>query len=214
MKPIMLFQVCKTAWTMWLLKHIREATSCGRRTWIARVGVLVLGTCVVLTGSCADSAAEAVRHKNAGDEAYVRRNYSVAEREYQAALKKAERAGPNDVITMICLRSLAQVYVAQRRAAEAEAIYKKRVELLTQSHKDPAYSSTVYDDLATFYILGGRVAEAKPLYQQAIALTELAYGSEDPELTEKLEYYVGLLRAKDYEAEALELQKRLDSRKL
>jgi tetratricopeptide (TPR) repeat protein len=149
-----------------------------------------------------------MRHKNAGDEAYVRRNYAEAERQYRAAVEKAESISRTDALTLICMRSLAQVYVAQGRTADAETIYKKRVELLRESPKDPAYWSTVYDDLATFHVLAGRIDEARPLYDQAIALTKRAYGDEDPKVAERLDYYVQLLKANNYEAEALQLQSR------
>lgn len=174
-----------------------------RRAWLS---VIAIGACVVLIGSCADSAADVVRHKNAGDNAYVHGKYAEAEREYQAALKKAERVDGNDILTLICLRSLAQVYVAQGKMGEAESIYKKRIELLQVPANDPVYASSVYDDLATFYILNGKPGEAKPIYQQAIALSEIGYGAEDPKVVEKLQYYVELLKARNYETEALELQ--------
>lgn len=197
-----------------LVKHILKGEPYTLLTWSTRLCVLGLIVCGTLSGSCKDSMDEVVRHKNAGDDAYVRSDYSEAERQYQAALRKAERTGVHNVTYMICLRSLAQVYVAQGRTGEAEATFKRRVELLGEPPADPSYASTVYDDLATFYILSGRVTEAKPLYQRAILLTETAYGTEDPKLREKLEYYVQLLKAKNYQAEALELQKKLDSKKL
>lgn len=195
-------------------KQLSRAKSCVLRTWSARLRVLALGSCVVLTGSCENSAAEVVRLKDAADDAYVRGNYSEAESLYQAAVKKAETRGLRDVTYMICLGSLAQVYVAQHRMGEAEAIYKKRVELLGDFPKDAVYASTVYDDLATFYILEGRVAEAKPVYQRAISLAESSYGMENPKITEKLQYYVQLLRATNHQGEALELEKEWESKKL
>jgi tetratricopeptide (TPR) repeat protein len=196
------------------VNQFSRAKSSVFRTWSAFLCVFALGSCVVLTSSCENSAAEVVRLKNAADEAYVRGNYSEAESLYQAAAKKAKIRGSRDVTYMICLRSLAQVYVAQRRINEAEAIYKQRVELQGNFPKDSVYASTVYDDLATFYILEGRVAEAKPVYQRAISLAESSYGREDPKVAEKLQYYVQLLRAANHQGEALELEKELGSKKL
>lgn len=176
--------------------------------WRAWSAAFLAATVVALIGSCSNSAAEVVRHKNAGDDAYVRGNYAEAERQYQAAVAKAQKLNPTDGLTLICMRSLGQVYVAQGRTAEAEAIYKKRVELLKESPKDAAYGSTVYDDLATFYILAGRIEEAKPAYDGAIALTKIAYGDDDVRVMERVDYYVQMLKANNYETEALQLQKR------
>jgi tetratricopeptide (TPR) repeat protein len=168
----------------------------------------LVAAAVALTSSCTNLVGEVVRHKNAGDDAYVRRNYTEAEQQYKAAVSKAERLSPTDPLTLICMRSLAQVYVAQGRTGDAEAIYKQRVELAKQSPKDPAYWSTVYDDLATFYILKGRIEEAKPFYDQSIALTKTAYGDENSKVAERVDYYVQLLKDNNYEVEALQLQNR------
>lgn len=177
-----------------------------RKNWNGWATALVVATSLVLISSCTYTAREVVRHKDAGDDAYRRGNYTEAEREYQVAIRKAESISRTDGLTLICMRSLAQVYIAQSRHGEAETIYRQRVELLKQSPKDPSYGATVYDDLATFYILRGRFEEAEPLYEQAIALTKIAYGDTDPKVSEKVEYFVQLLKATNREAEASQLQ--------
>lgn len=175
----------------------------GFGAWIL---TLVVAVGLVLTASCTNTKREVVRLKEAGDDAYRRGDYSKAEQQYRAAVKMAEDVDPTDGLTLICLRSLAEVYKAQGRNGEAESIYKKRVELVKQSPKDPAYDVTVYDDLATLYILQGRIEEAKPIYDQAIRSTKAVFGDEDPKVSEKVDYYVQLLKAKNQEAEAAHLQ--------
>jgi tetratricopeptide (TPR) repeat protein len=189
------------------LEHVMMKFSVhgGLGVWVATV-VVAVG--LVLTASCTNPTGEVVRLKEAGDDAYRRGDYLEAERQYQAAVKKAEGADPTNGLTLICLRSLADVYNSQGRKREAEAIYKRRVELVKHSPKNPAYDVTVYDDLATLYILDGRIEEAKPIYQKAITLTKTTFGDKDPKVSEKVDYYVQLLKAKNQEAEAAHLLSR------
>lgn len=163
---------------------------------------------LILLISCQSPYQKYLQHKKAGDEAFRRNSFGEAESEYRAAISEIEGDNGESVILMICLRSLAQVYIAENKYDEAETIYKRRIQLATTLPNDPVYTSTVYDDLATFYILRNRVEEAEPIYQHAISLTEEAYGSNDLRVAEKLDYYAVLLKAKGHDSDANNLEQR------
>jgi tetratricopeptide (TPR) repeat protein len=163
--------------------------------------------CLMASASCKSPFERFVEHRNAGDDAYLRRDYVKAEQEYETAIKSIQGAPQDKVMLIIGMRSLAQVYIAEKKYGDAETIYQRRIALATESSaKDPVYLATVYDDLATFYILQNRIEEAKPLYERVLALTEEAYGTGDLRVAEKLEYYATLLKAKGLNADADKLE--------
>ncbi|MGH9941251.1 MAG: tetratricopeptide repeat protein, partial [Pyrinomonadaceae bacterium] len=163
------------------------------------VNSFIIFVCLSQFSSCRTSFSKLQAHLNAGDKAYQQGNYGEAEKEYLSAVSEAEKNGSDNVMVIISLRFLAQIYTAQGKAQEAEAVYKKRINLAESSlDEDPSYQATVYDDLAVFYILRNRFSDAEFIYQQGISLIEEAYGVNDARVAEKLEYYATLLRAKNY----------------
>ena len=58
-------------------------------------------------------------------EAYLQGDYTEAEKQFAAALKEAEQFAPKDPRLATGLNSLAEVYRAQGRYAEAEPLYKR-----------------------------------------------------------------------------------------
>lgn len=169
--------------------------------------LLVVVVCIGFLSSCKTTFGKLIDHQSAGDEAYRRADYAKAEEEYQAATREAEKLGPENVMVIICLRSLAQVYVAQDKMSEAEMTYQKRIALADKSlQRDPAYQITVYDDLATFYILENRISDAKPVIERAILSTQRVYGADDMRVAEKLDYYASLLKAKKQDVAASEME--------
>jgi tetratricopeptide (TPR) repeat protein len=177
--------------------------------FIWKLGKLVaVVVCVSFLSSCKTTFGKLMDHQTAGDEAYREANYAKAEEEYKAAIREAEKLGSPNAMVIICLRSLAQVYIAQNRMSEAEMIYQKRITLADKSlQRDHAYQITVYDDLASFYILENRISEAKPIYERAILLTQKVYGADDMRVAEKLDYYASLLKAKEQDVAASEMEK-------
>lgn len=169
--------------------------------------LLLVVMCIGLLSSCKSRVGSLLEHQHTGDEAYRQGNYTKAEEEYKAAIGEAEKLGSENVMVIICLRSLAEVYLAQNRMAEAEITYRKRIALADKCVGcDPAYQITVYDDLAVFYILENRISEAKPVYESAILLTERVYGAEDMRVANKLEYYANLLKIKGQDVAASEME--------
>lgn len=150
-----------------------------------------------------------LRYEIKGDQAYLSENYDEAEKHYKAAIRAAEKSGPKSCIVLIPMRSLAKVYSAQNRYAEAEEILRRRqyiVENVCAPDQDELWR--VYDDLAIFYFYNRKPAEAKPYCQRVLAIKAKAFGETSNELLFSLELYAPLLRDnKEYtEADLLEKQ--------
>ncbi len=123
----------------------------------------------------------------AGAKAYQQGNYPEAEKQFAAALKKAEVFEPQDPRLATSLDSLGEVYLHQRRYAEAEPLHKRalaiREKALGPEHPDFAES---LNNLAELYHDQGRYADAEPLYQRALAIREKALGPEHPSVATSL----------------------------
>src|SRR6516165_4953865 len=68
-----------------------------------------------------------------GNKAYKAGRYPEAEEKLAGAVKEAEKFGPKDARLSLCLNDLAAVYLAQGRYAEAEANYRRSLEILEQA---------------------------------------------------------------------------------
>src|SRR5688572_6302960 len=84
----------------------------------------LLLACVLATAACGwirDGRWQV--YQKEGTQAFTRRRYDEAEVQWKAALALAERFGMQDPRLGTTLDSLAQLYVAQGRYAEAEPLY-------------------------------------------------------------------------------------------
>lgn len=170
---------------------------------------MLAGVLFLLSCSRSDTETRFLEYQNAGDKAYVGNNYAEAEKQYRAALAVAEENGPENTLVLIGLRSLAQLYMSQKKDADAESLFQKRIEIAEKiSSKEPEKLATMYDDLATLYLLRDRYSEAEPLYKRALALKQEAFGANSPEMAENLKYYAGLLRRIKRNDEAADLEAR------
>ena len=145
-----------------------------------------------------------------GDKVYRNGNYSEAERLWLAALRVAERFGPEDGRLAISLGFLAELYQAQSRYSEAEPFQKRALsieeKILGSEYPNVA---TSLNNLAELYRVQDRYAEAEPLHKRAIAIVEKAVGPEHPNVATFLENYAALLRRTNREAEAMKLEARV-----
>ncbi len=172
------------------------------RIMAGMIGLICLNACSV-TGH------RFLAYQVAGDRAYLNGDYEEAEKQYRAALRLAEQNGRQNPNVITALRSLATVYEDQKKDAEAEALYRDRITLAdSEWRNDPKWLYMVYDDLAMFYLYRNRYEDARPLIMRAIELREMAFGPQDPEVAEGLEYYSLLLRAKGHEQEAVQMENR------
>ena len=122
---------------------------------------------------------------------------------YLAALEDVQNAGPEDPRLAATLNTLAVLYHAQRKYAQAEPLYQRVLKLLEQTvGPDHPTLATTLNNLAVVYEAQDKYDEAAPLYQRALALIERTLGPDHPNLAVALDNYADLLRKMQREAEA------------
>ena len=138
-----------------------------------------------------------------GVKAYQQGQETNAEKFYLAALEEVENAGPEEPRLAATLNTLAVLYQAQRKYAQAVSFYQRVVRLLEQTigPEHPTLATTL-NNLAVVYEAQGEYGAAEPLYQRALMLLERTLGPEHSSLAAALENYADLLRKMQREAEA------------
>ena len=138
-----------------------------------------------------------------GAKAYQDGQESNAEMFYLAALENLQNAGPEDPRLAATLNTLAVLYHAQKKYAQAEPLYQQVLKLLEQTvGPDHPTLATTLNNLAVVYEAQDKYTEAAPLYQRALALIERTLGPDHPNLAVALDNYADLLRKMQREAEA------------
>jgi tetratricopeptide (TPR) repeat protein len=138
-----------------------------------------------------------------GAKAYQDGQESNAEMFYLAALENLQNAGPEDPRLAATLNTLAVLYHAQKKCAQAEPLYQQVLKLLEQTiGPDHPTLATTLNNLAVVTEAQDKYAEAAPLYQRALALMERTLGPDHPNLAVALDNYADLLRKMQREAEA------------
>ncbi len=117
----------------------------------------------------------------AGDKEYQQGKYPEAEKQWAAALKVAERFGPEGPRLVTSLDRLATLYQAKGSYTEAEPLFKRALAIVEKALR-PAHPRVAasLNNLAGLYHAQGRYAEAEPLYQRSLAILEKALGPEHP----------------------------------
>ncbi len=107
-------------------------------------------------------------HMDAGVKAYLENNYTEAEKQFAAAVKKAEQFGPEDPRLATTLNSLAETYRAQGRLEEAEPLHKRALSIREKA-LGPEHAATAQSllNLAAVYKAQRRYAEAEQLEQRS-----------------------------------------------
>ena len=138
-----------------------------------------------------------------GVKAYQQGQETNAEKFYLAALEEVQNAGPEEPRLAATLNTLAVLYQAQRKYAQAVSFYQRVVRLLehTPGPEHPTLATTL-NNLAVVYEAQGEYGAAEPLYQRALMLLERTLGPEHSSLAAALENYADLLRKMQREAEA------------
>ncbi|MFQ5792920.1 MAG: tetratricopeptide repeat protein [Acidobacteriota bacterium] len=149
------------------------------------------------------------KYMAAGAKAYQQGRYAVAEKSLQAALKEAERFGPQDERLAVTLNDLAALYGAQGRHSRAEPLQKRalavREKVFGPEHPQVAQS---LHNLASLYQLQGRYAEAEPLHKRSLAIWEKTLGPAHPDVAQSLNNLASLYEAQGRYPEAEPLYKR------
>ena len=126
---------------------------------------LLLGTACFAPGATWEA------HSDAGLEAYQQGDYAEAEKQWMAAVRKAEAFEPQDPRLATSLNNLAELYHTQGQYAQAEPLYKRALAIyekaLGPDHPSVATSLENYADLLQ---KTGRTAEAEELEERARAI--------------------------------------------
>ncbi|HUU09213.1 MAG TPA: tetratricopeptide repeat protein [Phycisphaerae bacterium] len=122
-------------------------------------------------------------------------NLRDAQRMFQAALQVAEGFGHADPRLGVALNNLARVRQARRRFGEAEALYRRALDIAVQTHgRRHADTAVNLANLAGLYQAQGRLDEAETHYKEAIEIFGQTMGDEHPSMARLLDAYATLLR--------------------
>src|SRR5262247_1479055 len=112
-----------------------------------------------------------VHYMAEGAKAYQNGQETNAEMFYLAALEDVQNAGPEDPRLAATLNTLAVLYHAQRKYAQAESLYQRVLKLLEQTiGSDHPTIATTLNNLAVVYEAQNKYGAAEPLYQHALTL--------------------------------------------
>jgi tetratricopeptide (TPR) repeat protein len=167
------------------------------------VGLIVVGSVSMHPSQVSAQDTRWEYYMAEGAKAYQDGQESNAEMFYLAALENLQNAGPEDPRLAATLNTLAVLYHAQKKYAQAEPLYQQVLKLLEQTvGPDHPTLATTLNNLAVVYEAQDKYAEAAPLYQRALALIERTLGPDHLNLAVALDNYADLLRKMQREAEA------------
>jgi tetratricopeptide (TPR) repeat protein len=122
-----------------------------------------------------------MRQRAAGIAAFQSGDDAGAEAGLAQAVDDAEAIGPGDLRLAHSLGELAGFYRLQDRSADAEALFRRGLEIqearLGRNH--PAVGETL-NNLAEVHRIDGRFDDAEPLYHRSLAILEQSLGREHP----------------------------------
>lgn len=135
---------------------------------------------------------------NTGRTALQQRNFSEAERQFEAALEAAERFPPGDPRLGKSYNNLAAAYYAQEDYARAEPLMRRALSLLQESlGPEDAEVAQTMKNLAALYFLQGSTDEAEKLLKQSLAILEKVHGPNHAYVATVLSNLAGLYQAED-----------------
>ena len=110
----------------------------------------------------------------AGFDATMRGRHAEAEAKYLAALREAEKYGPESDTVAVCLSSLARVYYAQQKYSQAEQAYARALPIMERLMPEhPMLGGSLYT-LGLVYVTQGKYPEAEKVLRRAVVLQEKA----------------------------------------
>jgi tetratricopeptide (TPR) repeat protein len=167
------------------------------------VGLIVVGGVSLYPSQVRGQGTRWEHYMAEGAKAYQHGQETDAEMFYLAALEEVQNTDPADPRLAATLNTLAVLYHAQNKYAQAEPLYQRVLTLLEQTiGSDHPTLATTLNNLAVVYEAQGKYGAAAPLYQRALALLERTLGPEHPNLAAALDNYADLLRKMRREAEA------------
>lgn len=164
---------------------------------------------LLLAPAAAGGEAEWRGHMEAGRAAAQRRDAAAAAASFGAAVREAEQAG-NEAMLSPALHQLAQALAAQGRREEAETAARRSLALLEKlfgpAHPNVAAGLMVLGNLAR---AAGRAAEAEPLLRRALDINEKALGPQHPGVAQAANALGALAQGQGRYADAVPLWRRV-----
>jgi tetratricopeptide (TPR) repeat protein len=158
---------------------------------------VILSCCLLACFGCGSPSWD--DYMEAGFDAHQGGRYAEAEELFLLASRQAATFDVADIRRATTLENLADVYRAQGREPDAEALYRtaleRRVEILGPGHQRVAVG---LENLATFYAQQGSYASAEPLYWRALEISEANLGPDHPDVATVL---LGLARVRHSQLE-------------
>ena len=122
-------------------------------------------------------------HNEAGRRLFSQGDYAAAEQEFVAAMREASSLGNDDLRLASSLSSLAQIKYLQKDIEQAEALFKRTLDIreqqLGESH--PEVASTL-NSLARLYFRRNDFLAAAPLLMRLLAIKQESLGAHHPEV--------------------------------
>ncbi|HEY7543973.1 MAG TPA: tetratricopeptide repeat-containing protein, partial [Blastocatellia bacterium] len=139
--------------------------------------------------------------------ALSKRQYEIAEKQFEMALREAEYFGPQDYRLIRSMDNLARAYHVQNKYADAEPLYLRALSLqeAMQGPEHISIASRLITLSEFYYYQPERRTEVEPLMTRALRIQEKVLGADSPELALtliQLGYWHGLSK-RDSEAESL-----------
>jgi ATP/maltotriose-dependent transcriptional regulator MalT len=132
-------------------------------------------------------------------------DYGAAETAYNHGLAAVHSQTADNAILAALETHLAELYIAEGRADDAEPMIRQAVAALRSSATPDRVSlATANEDLAVVCIMRRKLSpEPEALLRQSQTLLESVYGPEDPRVTSSLLTYAGLMTEHRRYAEAV-----------
>jgi tetratricopeptide (TPR) repeat protein len=178
-----------------------------------RIAGYLLGGVLCLVLSAAPAAAQDAavwqKYVEGAKAAYQQKDYARSEQLLGAALREAAKFGPDDPRVAVTLHNQANLEAARGKAAAAEPLYRRALEILQKARGDDHPQVAMARlGLADFLTSQGRTADAEPEYRRALESLEQALGPAHPIIASVLDRYAAMLRRAGRAAEAEPLEAR------
>lgn len=180
------------------------------KTKAIAIFVLVVGSLLYLKNVLYPPIPPWEEHHQAGLTAYRDKNYPDAEKQFKAALTKAEKFSADDWRLTETLSNLAEVYRFQSKFSQAEPYFQRSLEIGEKNFgPDHPNVAAHLNNLAGNYRAQNKLSEAEPLYRRSLNIWEKNLGPDNPLTLFALKSYVDLLLEMGRDAEAERYSARL-----
>ncbi len=127
----------------------------------------------------------------------------------KALALREEIYGPDHPRVAQSLNFMATSYYQLQRFDEAEAAFRRQIEIYTKSlGEGDRMTGLSLNNLAFFYAATGRYEEAEPLFKKSLKVLEKSEDTRSTELARALDNYAAMLMDAGRNGEAMKLQER------